>query len=70
LKHFSNREWFPLGNKIDEVKPGGLGEYFKNVLKTSPKFASHFASVLVSQGRVEYRYGTYNQIELKVLPKS
>ncbi len=56
LKHFENRDWFPLGNCIDNVKPGGLGEYFKDILKKSPKFASHYASILCIQHRLDYKY--------------
>ncbi|MEN6327711.1 MAG: hypothetical protein ABFD18_16080 [Syntrophomonas sp.] len=66
LAYFSNSGWFLLGNAIDNVKPSSLGEYFKDHLKLSPKFASHFASILYSQGRLSYRYGPYNRVELKV----
>jgi len=66
LNYFKGKGWFPLGNRIDKVEPGSLGEYFKYTLKKSPKFASHFASVLASQGRLEYRYGYRNKVELKV----
>ena len=29
LRHFADRGWFILGNGIDDIKPGGLGEYLK-----------------------------------------
>ena len=67
IEHFRKRDWFPLGNKIDEVKENGLGEYFLENLKKSPKFASHFAAVLVKQRRFICRYGEHNRIELKVV---
>lgn len=66
LKHFSTIDWFPLGNTIDNIKPNGLGEYFKNTLKKSPKFASHYAAILVHQGRLKKRDGKRN-VELKVI---
>jgi hypothetical protein len=66
LTHFSNSEWFLLGNAIDNVKAGSLGEYFKVHLKLSPKFASHFAAILYNQGRLSFRYGSNNRVELKV----
>jgi len=58
LRHFSKTGWFLLGNQIDAVKSNSLGEYFKKILKKSPKFASHFAAILVDQGRLKCRYGT------------
>jgi hypothetical protein len=67
LRHFSKAGWFLLGNQIDAVKPNSLGEYFKKILKKSPKFASHFAAIFVTQGRLTCRYGTRNIIELKVV---
>jgi len=66
LNHFSNSSWFLLGNAIDNVKAGSLGEYFKYQLKLSPKFASHFAAILYNQGRLSFRYGSHNRVELKV----
>jgi len=65
LAHFQNRGWFPLGNCVDNIKPGGFGEYFQNVLKLGAKAASHFSAMLVYQSRLEYRYNG-NAIELKV----
>ena len=67
LNHFKDKGSFPLGNSIDNVKPDGLGEYFLNTLKKSPKFASHVTSILVSQGRLKYKYGDNNGIELIVV---
>ena len=67
LTHFRTVGWFPLGNTIDAVKPNGLGEYFKNTLNESPKFASHFAAILVNQDRLIYKYGKRNMVELKVV---
>lgn len=66
LAHFRVAGWFLLGNTIDDVKPNSLGEYFRGVLKASPKFASHFAAILVNQQRLDYRYGKRNMVELKV----
>lgn len=66
LSHFSGIGWFPLGNAVDNLKAGGLGEYFRDIFKTSPKFASHFASMMVEQGRLAYHYGRNNMVELKV----
>lgn len=67
LSHFSEKGWFLLGNAVDNVAPGGLGEYFKVKLRTSPKFASHFSALMVEQGMVVYRYGLRNRLELKVI---
>lgn len=67
IEHFSGTGWFPLGNSIDYVKEGSLGEYFKCKLKVSPKFASHFAAVLVKKSIIIYRFGPYNRVELKVI---
>jgi hypothetical protein len=44
---FRPKGFFLLGNQIDSVKEDGLGEYFRDVLKKSPKYASHFAAVMV-----------------------
>lgn len=66
LSHFRSKGWFLLGNAVDNVKAGSMGEYFRETLKTSPKFASHFASIMVDQGRLIYRYGSYSRVELKV----
>lgn len=52
LTHFSKSEWFLLGNAVDNVKPGSLGEYFKEHFNISPKFASHFASILYYQAPI------------------
>ncbi len=66
LNYFAHKDWFILGNAIDGVKPGGLGDYFKNTLKMSPKYASHFASLMVGLGKLEYRYGSYCRLEFRV----
>jgi hypothetical protein len=29
------------------LKEGGLGEYFQDVLKKSPRYASHYAAIMV-----------------------
>ncbi len=68
LVSFSDKDWFLLGNVIDAVKPGGLGDYFKNTLKMSPKYASHFASLMVELGNLEYRYGDHGRLEFRVIP--
>lgn len=47
IEYFRGREEFRLGNQIDNVYKGGLGEYFQKELKKSPKYASHFARILV-----------------------
>jgi len=52
LFYFSNKDWFVLGNQIDDVKPNGLGDYFKSELRASPKFASHVAAYLVRAGKL------------------
>lgn len=44
---FRPKGFFPLGNRLDSLKEGGLGEYFLVVLKKSPRYASHFAAVMV-----------------------
>jgi hypothetical protein len=67
LAYFTGHEWFPLGNRVDAVERGGLGEYFQDILRQSPLFASHVAAILVNQSRLEYRYGVRNRIELKVI---
>jgi len=69
LKHFADKGWFLLGNSVDNITPGGLGDYFYKELKQSPKFASHFAALMVEQGKLIYRYGSKNRIEVKVLDK-
>lgn len=67
LEHFRGRGWFPMGNNVTSITPGGLGEYFREKLLKSPKFASHFAAMLVDQNRLEYRYGKRNMVELRVV---
>jgi len=44
---FRQKGFFPIGNQIESLKEGGLGEYFQDVLKKSPRYASHFAAVMV-----------------------
>lgn len=67
LSYFSNKDWFPLGNNVTDISEGGLGEYFRNVLHKSPKYASHYAAAWVNQGLLGHRYGKQSRIELKVL---
>lgn len=66
LQYFADRGWFILGNGIDNIKPGGLGEYFTKHLKKSAKAASHFAALMVAQRKLEYREGPHGRIELRV----
>ena len=66
IKYFRGKGWFLLGNNITNVIPGGLGEYFKDTLKRSPKFASHVAALLVNQRRLKFRHERL-AIELKVI---
>jgi hypothetical protein len=47
VSFFRAKGFFLLGNRIDEVRSGSLGEYFKYRLKKSPKYASHFAAIMV-----------------------
>ena len=47
VSFFRPKGFFPLGNQVDSVKEDGLGEYFQNVLKKGPRYASHFAAVMV-----------------------
>jgi hypothetical protein len=47
VSFFRQKGFFPLGNQIDSVKEDGLGEYFRDVLKKSPRYASHFAAIMV-----------------------
>ncbi|MFZ2456094.1 MAG: hypothetical protein WAX07_06430 [Candidatus Altiarchaeia archaeon] len=44
---FRPKGFFPLGSRIDSLKEGGMGEYFQDVLKKSPRYASHYAAVMV-----------------------
>jgi len=67
LAHFKERGWFLLANTVDNLAPGGLGEYFKFTLKKGAKFASHFAAILVNKHRLEHRYRKHSSIELKVI---
>ena len=47
IAFFRNKGFFPLGNGTGGVKAGGLGEYFQSQLKKSPRYASHFAALMV-----------------------
>lgn len=67
LLYFEDKKWFPLGNNVTKIEPGGLGEYFKNVLHKSPKFASHYVAIWVNQNLLVYRYGLRSRIELKIV---
>ena len=64
---FCEKDWFPLGNNVTKIERGGLGEYFKEKLKKSPKYASHYSAIWVSQRKLIYRYGLRNRIELKTV---
>lgn len=55
LEYFKTKGWFILGNQIDNVKPNGLGDYFKTILKVSPKYASHIAAYLVKKEKLLFR---------------
>ena len=66
LRHFADRGWFILGNGIDDIKPGGLGEYFKKHLGIGSKAASHFAALMVAQRKLEHRKGPHGRIELRM----
>ncbi len=55
LSHFGDR-WFPLGANMTDPPAGGLGHYLLETLRISPRYASHFAAVLVIQKRLHYRY--------------
>ncbi|MFH0809703.1 MAG: hypothetical protein V2A77_04455 [Pseudomonadota bacterium] len=65
IGHFRQRGWFALGNNMTAVQPNGLGEYFQQSMGKSPKFASHFAALMVSQNKLECRRDN-GKIELKV----
>lgn len=67
LQYFADRGWFVLGNGVDNIKPGGLGEYFFNHLKKGAKAASPFAALMVAQGRLERREGPYGRNEFRVI---
>ncbi len=47
VSFFRGRGLFLLGNRADKVKSGSLGEYFSVHLKKSPRYASHYAAVMV-----------------------
>jgi len=65
LMHFKDKGWFILGNQVDNIKPNGLGDYFKTELEASPKFASHIAAYLMKQGKLDYR-DDYDYLEFRV----
>lgn len=44
---FRPRGFFPLGSHADPPKEGSMGEYFQKVLKKSPRYASHYAAIMV-----------------------
>lgn len=52
IARFRDRDWFPLGASMTTPTPGSLGEYFRTVLGQTPRYSSHFAAVLVHQGRL------------------
>ena len=57
LDCFSEKDWFILDNAIDGVTPEELKD---------SEYANHIASLLVHMGKLEYRYGANNQLELRV----
>ena len=44
---FRPKGFFPLGSHADPPKEGSMGEYFQKVLKKSPRYASHYAAIMV-----------------------
>lgn len=65
LIFFREKGWFMLGNQVDNIKPNGLGDYFKSVLGDSPKYASHLASYLVNKDKLMFR-DDYGFLEFKI----
>lgn len=55
LQHFANRGWFQLGASMTDPTPEGLGDYFRTHLRASPRYASHFAAILVHLKLLEAR---------------
>lgn len=55
LEFFRGKEWFFLGNQVNNIKPNGLGDYFKSILGASPKYSSHVAAYLVKKGKLLFR---------------
>jgi hypothetical protein len=47
LAHFAGR-WFPMGSSMTEPTDRGLGQYFRDILGMTPRWAGHFSAVLVS----------------------
>ena len=66
LNRFQNKGWFVLGNQVDNVKDGGLGDFIKSNLKKSPKYASHVAAYLHNIDKLDFRTDN-GFIELKVV---
>lgn len=66
LIHFKDAGWFFLGNAMDNIKKGGLGEYFQKVLKMPVRHASHVAAFLVREQMLTYTYTDDDVIMLKV----
>jgi hypothetical protein len=62
--HFKDKVYFILGNQVDNIKPNGFGEYYKNELRGSVKNTSHIASYLVYKKLLDYRHS--NKIELAI----
>lgn len=55
MSEFRDQDCFPLSNSKtnDDRDKSGLGEYFRVRRRKSPLFASHFASLWVTQGRLK-----------------
>lgn len=64
LTHFKGRK-IPLGNCVDNLKTGGLGEYVRTNLNVGAKAASHIAAIMVQRGEISYEHGPNNSILLK-----
>lgn len=66
VNHFRTHDWFPLGNACNNIKPGGLGAYFQDVLKLPLRNASHVAAYLVEESRLTFCYDENDAVLLKV----
>lgn len=47
VSFFRDKGFFPMGSQTGSVKKGSLGEYFKDVLKKSPRYACHYAAIMI-----------------------
>lgn len=55
-KNFKTKDWFILGNNITGIIPGGFGEYVKEYLSISPKYASHIVAYMRKKGIIQIDY--------------